>query len=138
MRSFVTPRSGSFLVVAWWLGDFSSRTREEVRYEGYEASKEGPLDYGRLRRHRAQVRLELDCGAYSYDHRGYHYPRVQRDPDPSGLLSARLSAPRDRRVLACTQVGTGAAPLPLFTSCLEGVFSRNLALLRSYDSRSTC
>src|SRR5918998_3801756 len=139
MRSFVTPRSGSFLVVAWWLGDFSSRTREEVSCEGYEVSKEGPLDYGRLRRHRSSVRLELDCGAYSYDYRGDHHPRVQCDPDPSGLLSARLSAPRDRRVLAYTQeVGRGAAPLPLFTSCLEGVFSRNMALLRSYGGRSLC
>ena len=64
-------------------------------------------------------------------YRGDHHPRVQCDPDPSGLLSARLSAPRDRRVLAYTQeVGRGAAPLPLFTSYLEGVFSRNMACVK--------
>src|SRR5829696_8279412 len=67
-------------------------------------------------------------------YRGDHHPRVQCDPDPSGLLSARLSAPRDRRVLAYTQeVGRGAAPLPLFTSCLEGVFSENWLLCRGRE-----
>src|SRR5215204_3166478 len=64
-----------------------------------ETSDEGPLDYGRLRRHRPPLRLELDSGKAGDDNPGDCYPRGKCDPHPPHLLPTRLPAPRDGRVL---------------------------------------
>src|SRR5215204_3631465 len=82
------------LGVARWRGN------GRFGHDGWpETSDEGPLDYGRLRRHRPPLRLELDSGKAGNDNPGDYYPRCKCDSDPPHLLPTRLPAPRDGRVL---------------------------------------
>src|SRR5215217_4850052 len=76
------------------------RGNGRLGHDGWsETSDEGPLDYGRLRRHRPPLRLELDGGKAGNYSRGDRHPRGQRDSDPPHLLPTRLPAPRNGRVL---------------------------------------